>query len=151
LILFFSMKERHIVHSLGAMRDFAREFVDDLQGGDIIELVGDLGAGKTTFVKAVADYLNVKVRVKSPTFSIVHDYPVSGHESIKHILHLDLYRLEGSVGISELGLEDQIGENTVVFIEWPNAVVDLGFSATKRLILSHIDEKSREIIYEKFR
>lgn len=88
-----------------------------LRGGDVVTLVGDLGAGKTTFVQGVAAALGWSERVTSPTFTLVNEYPVNGG---LRLLHVDGYRLEGAHDAETLGLEDLLGSSdTVALVEWP--------------------------------
>ncbi len=87
-----------------------------LQGGDVIGLQGDLGAGKTTFVQGLASGLHLKEGyvVSSPTFTWVHEYPCE-----KFMLyHIDFYRLENSSDAYSLGLERCFDKNSIVVVEW---------------------------------
>lgn len=88
--------------------------------GLIITLNGDLGAGKTTFTKALAQELGVKARVKSPTFNILNIYQGQDFP----IYHFDAYRLEES-GALDQGFEDYIGTDGLTLIEWPQYMADL--------------------------
>ena len=87
-----------------------------LQGGDAIGLVGDLGAGKTTFVQALAEGLKVppKVRVTSPTFTLINEYP----DGRLALFHADLYRIDDPGELDELGLDDVLRGDGVVAVEW---------------------------------
>ena len=84
-----------------------------IKGGDIILLNGDLGAGKTTFVKGFAASCNVKENVTSPTFTLLKTYKADRFM----IVHVDAYRLEGDF-FDEL--DDYFNDNNVIFIEWSN-------------------------------
>lgn len=91
--------------------------------GDWIFLDGDLGAGKTTLVQALAKYLGVSENVTSPTFSLMNVYP--GLQNALHILklvHLDLYRLKKGNELFYIGLEQEFSANALVLIEWPTQV-----------------------------
>ncbi len=84
-----------------------------LQGGDVVLLSGELGAGKTTFTKGIARALGVKEPVTSPTFTIIKEY--KGEKLA--LYHMDMYRLSGD--LSELGLEEYLGkEDGVCVVEW---------------------------------
>ncbi len=97
----------------------AQEFASTLKGGEVVYLHGDLGAGKTTFVRAAARALGFTEPVRSPTFTIVNRYEVT-HPTIKQILHVDLYRIEDASELVPLALEEELGRSEVVtFIEWP--------------------------------
>jgi tRNA threonylcarbamoyladenosine biosynthesis protein TsaE len=90
-----------------------------LKGGEIFALTGDLGAGKTTFVKGLVRGLGSASIPTSPTFNLVHRYPCKNFS----VIHYDLYRLKKFEEIEALDLEDQIQENTsVIAIEWPKLV-----------------------------
>ncbi|NQV89515.1 MAG: tRNA (adenosine(37)-N6)-threonylcarbamoyltransferase complex ATPase subunit type 1 TsaE [Parcubacteria group bacterium] len=97
----------------------AEEFTKTLKGGEVVYLHGDLGAGKTTFVRAVARALGFTEPVRSPTFTIVNRYEVT-HSIIRQIIHVDLYRIEDPSELIPLALEEELGRPGVVtFIEWP--------------------------------
>lgn len=96
----------------------AREFAQALKIGDVVCLYGDLGFGKTTFTKGIAEGLGISTRIISPTFTIVRD-----HGGLKHI---DLYRIESERQLSELGLKEILGDvNSVKIIEWAEKAHDL--------------------------
>src|SRR5687767_10908696 len=96
-------------HALG------REWGREAQAGLLIGLVGDLGAGKTALVRGIAEGLDVKERIASPTFVLVHEY-LSGRLPL---YHLDLYRLDSPAQIASAGLEEYLnGTAGVVVVEW---------------------------------
>lgn len=84
----------------------------ELKQGDLILLEGDLGAGKTTFVRGVARGAGSSAHVASPTFQLVRVYP-----GLVQIAHVDLYRLEDGAGLADLGLEELLDQGAVV-VEW---------------------------------
>lgn len=105
-----------LIRNLKELEDFASEFASTLKIGDIICLTGDLGAGKTEFVRKVIQVLSSKdIVVPSPTFTLVQEYETK----IGPIFHYDLYRLESPEEILELGIEEAYGQG-ISFIEWPN-------------------------------
>lgn len=93
----------------------ARRLAPILRDGGIVHLRGDLGAGKTTFARALLQALGVGERVKSPTYSLIESYRVGERD----IHHLDLYRLADPGELEWLGLADLWGGSTLVLIEWP--------------------------------
>jgi len=99
--------------------DFARV----LTSGDIVLLVGSLGAGKTTFVKGVARGLGVRERVTSPTFTIVRQHECDNDLGIKTLHHADVFRVEGLDEVFDLALGELVEESGVAFIEWGNLAV----------------------------
>lgn len=103
---------------------FGKELAGTFQGGDIVLLHGDLGAGKTTLTKGMATYFDIQ-DVTSPTFGLMHVYQLN-HKSVKQLVHIDCYRLESEQELIDIGVEDYLGdENTVCIIEWPEKIPDL--------------------------
>lgn len=98
-----------------ATREFARKLASFLIVGDVVLLQGDLGAGKTEFVKGLADGLKVTERVTSPTFTLMNLY-----QGIMPVYHFDLYRLDDSEDLANIGFDEFIGGDGVAVIEWPN-------------------------------
>ena len=104
-----------IIKDLKDTNKFAKKFAKILKGGEVILLGGDLGAGKTTFTKAVLKNLGVKDDVTSPTFTIMREYQGKKFK----IYHFDMYRLGSGQEAKEFGLEDYIyskDKSSIVFI-----------------------------------
>ena len=97
--------------------NLASKLAKHIRGGDIILLNGDLGAGKTTFVKGFAKEIGVKIPVTSPTFNLLKTYETDNYT----LVHVDAYRLEGG---SFDELYDYANEENVIFIEWSNCLAD---------------------------
>lgn len=109
-----------------ATRDLARKLAADLKGGEVIGLVGNLGAGKTVFSQGLAEGLGIIEPVTSPTFVVMKVYPVSGHPSIKQFCHIDAYRLRGAADLAAIGAEDYIGApDTLTAIEWADKIREM--------------------------
>jgi len=121
------------------------------QRGLVIALRGDLGAGKTQFVRGLARGLDIDERVHSPTFTLVNEY---GGGRLK-LFHLDLYRLETAHQILSAGVEEYLSPDGVAVVEWAERLED-GSWKTKvgnrfvRLKIEILGETKREIIYEDF-
>lgn len=98
-----------------------------LQGGDVILLYGELGSGKTTFVKGLAEGLGITKNITSPTFTLMNIYKVQSPESrVQSLVHIDTYRLKNEHELIAIGAEDYIGEPDIVtVIEWPEKIMGL--------------------------
>lgn len=106
-------------HNEQETKKIAAVFAQTLVGGEVVFLSGDLGSGKTTFVRGVAEVFGFRQPVRSPSFTIVNRYPVD-HDAIKQILHIDFYRIDDPKELAPLALEEELGRpDTLAFIEWP--------------------------------
>ncbi len=93
---------------------FGKQIGQQLTGGDVLALTGDLGTGKTVLTRGIALGLGIPMdQVSSPTFTLIQEYPGSFP-----LIHVDLYRLEKPSELSALGLEEYFAPNTIVIIEW---------------------------------
>ena len=103
------------LHSRGDTRRLGRRLSACLEPGDLLVLEGELGAGKTFLARSIARGLGVpsEIRVTSPTFDLVHELPAR-----IPLLHVDLYRLDHAASLVELGLDERIGGDTIVLVEW---------------------------------
>lgn len=120
-------------------------FAKNLQGGETIGLVGDLGAGKTAFVKGMAKGLGIKRVVNSPTFVVMKVYPVK-HTTIKQLVHVDAYRVKSSKALTGIGLEDYINStDSVVVIEWADLVKKI-LPKNKLIVSFKHGEKNQRVI-----
>ena len=105
------------------MKSICSDFVQHLEKNTLTLLAGDLGAGKTTFVKLLGSFLKVKSTIQSPTFSLLNQYDASLKNQSILLFHLDLYRLKGSDNLLDLDFVDLThGKDFMAFIEWPNKV-----------------------------
>jgi tRNA threonylcarbamoyladenosine biosynthesis protein TsaE len=110
-----------------------------LEPGDVVAVSGELGAGKTTFVRGAARALGVTQPVSSPTFTIGHRY-----EATPPVAHLDLYRIAG-LDPEEWGDLEPYFDGTVAFVEWPEHGGDWLPRPRARVTLSHVDETHRRV------
>jgi tRNA threonylcarbamoyladenosine biosynthesis protein TsaE len=109
----------------------------ELQAGDVVTVSGELGAGKTTFVRGACRALGVTEPVTSPTFTIGHRYAAP-----TPVAHLDLYRFHG-VSAAEWGDLEPYFEDTIVFVEWPEAGTGTLPEPRVQVRLDHADEMAR--------
>ena len=120
----------------------AARLAQELALGDVVLVEGELGSGKTTFVRGAARALGVEGPVTSPTYTIGHRY--KGRVDVSH---LDLYRFEG-MSNAEWGDLEKYFENAVVFVEWPRAGAAFLPPARARAGLQHVAETRRLIVLE---
>ncbi|MBI4032132.1 tRNA (adenosine(37)-N6)-threonylcarbamoyltransferase complex ATPase subunit type 1 TsaE [Candidatus Berkelbacteria bacterium] len=124
------------IRTLDDLRAFAATVVAELVPGDVVTLQGELGVGKTAFVKAAAAAFGVTEDVISPTFVYEQRYtlpePVRG---ITHLIHLDLYRLSTRDDLVDLGLEPHTATG-VTFVEWPERVPEIAATRTLAFVLN---------------
>lgn len=114
------MKNSYISKSEKDTEKIASEFARRLNPGDVVFLIGDLGAGKTTFVRGVAKAIGIKSRILSPTFSLIRSHKVANHRKLKKLHHVDLYRADDADDtVEEILKEFQKEKDGVMLIEWP--------------------------------
>lgn len=107
--------------SPGDTLELGRRLGRELQGGDVVALLGTLGSGKTCLVTGICEGLGVQVPVASPTFTLVNEYTAPWGA----VIHVDLYRIGSRAELAELGLEEYFTPRTVCLIEWAELVLDL--------------------------
>jgi tRNA threonylcarbamoyladenosine biosynthesis protein TsaE len=108
-----------------ALRALAARAAGFLVPGDVVVLRGDVGAGKTTFVRAAARALNVREVVTSPTYQFARGYEGSVNGRVVAVNHLDLYRLEGLDARDALDLDEYLDASSVTFVEWAEPALEL--------------------------
>ena len=133
------MKADIVTRSADETRALGRRVGAGLRKGDVLLLVGDLGSGKTTFAKGVAEACGVGATVRSPTFALMHKY-----RGDPDVLHVDLYRERDALGLEDLDWESE-GRDAVTLVEWPRNLTDDLWPDAPRVHLEHIDETSRRI------
>lgn len=128
-------------HSEAETRSVGAAFGKQLSPGSVIALFGDVGAGKTQFVKGVCRALGIaEERVSSPTFTIAHEYSAQ-----VPVYHLDLYRIKSEEEALSLGLDEYMESDGICLVEWPEFLVPLLPPETILLTFRHEDEDVRRI------
>lgn len=132
---------KHDIHNLNELSTFALLFLEKLQPSDthatIVTLRGDLGAGKTAFVKACAQHLGIREEITSPTFVIQKEYSISTHPIFTTLIHIDAYRLKGKEELQYLKWNEIISKpQTIIFLEWPECVAGIDFPNEHALTLN---------------
>ena len=135
-----------ISHSPADTEGLGEQFGRAAQTGLVIALSGDLGAGKTQFVRGLARGLKISSRVHSPTFTLVNEY--SGGRL--KLFHLDLYRLETAEQIFSAGIEEYLSPDGVSVVEWAERIANcqLPIANFKNVKIEIVSETERKIIYD---
>ena len=120
---------------------FARQLAAKLQPGTVLGLVGDLGAGKTHFVKGLVDGLESDVAVSSPTFTLVHEYDGGSCP----LYHFDFYRMEQAEEIVAIGWDEYLDEAGIIVVEWADRFPELMPEKTQWWQIEILDENDRRI------
>lgn len=108
------------IHSLEELDFLARKLISKFKH-KIVLFEGDLGAGKTTFIKSLVKELGSRDEVNSPTFSIVNEYSIPNDK----VFHFDLYRVKSEDEALDFGVEEYLDSGRFCFIEWPEIIMDL--------------------------
>lgn len=116
------------------------EFARDLPKGSVIAMYGDLGAGKTAFVRGMARGLGLNAHVNSPTFTIVNEYPGE-----RELIHFDMYRLSSSDELFDIGWEDYLARGAICAVEWSENVSDAFFGDEIKVSIEKTGDASRKI------
>lgn len=132
------MEFQYISNNADQTKAFAKKLANHLQPGDVIALEGDLGAGKTTFTKGLAEGLEITKNVNSPTFTIIKEY-----KGTMPLFHMDVYRLENSD--EDLGFEEYFEGIGVTVVEWAHLIKDQLPPELLTIYLTHSNEGARNI------
>lgn len=120
------------------------ELAPKLPSGSVLALYGELGAGKTAFVRGLARGLGISCRVNSPTFTIVNEYSGSG----KTLYHFDMYRLASSDELFDIGWEDYLAAGNICAVEWSENVDDI-FDGSEMIVrIEKLSDNERKITVE---
>ena len=132
------------INSEQEMLDWGRHFADKMDGDGVIELIGDVGAGKTTFVRGLAEGLGVKEAVTSPSFMISKSYALP---SGGNLIHYDFYRLP-EPGLMTEDLNEAIKEKNIVVVEWGESVAEILPKDRKIIRIEYNEDGGRDIMIE---
>ena len=133
---FYSKSEKD-TEKIGA--DFSKK----LTTGTVVAMYGDLGAGKTAFVRGMARGMGLDCRVSSPTFTIVNEYP-----GAPELIHFDMYRLSSADELFDIGWEDYLNRGAVCAVEWSENVSDAFFGDEIKVSITKTGDTDRTITIE---
>ncbi|MBT4209606.1 MAG: tRNA (adenosine(37)-N6)-threonylcarbamoyltransferase complex ATPase subunit type 1 TsaE [Candidatus Komeilibacteria bacterium] len=137
------MKE-YIAKNQAATEEIATKLATELKGGELLALSGNLGAGKTVFVQALAKALGIEENITSPTFVLMKIYDIE-HQAANKFVHVDCYRLSTQEDLFEIGLGDYLNyDNIIVAIEWADKIANLPDTAIK-IHIELIEDEQRKI------
>ena len=133
------------------MNSFALAVARTLRGGETLALTGELGAGKTAFVKGLAKALGIKQAVQSPTFLLMKCYPVGmihgSWSMLRSLCHVDAYRIKNERELLTIGLGEKIGDQqTVTAIEWADIVPELIPKNAIKIKIEHGSKENERIV-----
>ncbi|MDE7380206.1 MAG: tRNA (adenosine(37)-N6)-threonylcarbamoyltransferase complex ATPase subunit type 1 TsaE [Clostridia bacterium] len=131
----------YLTGSEEATLEFAKEYSKALSRGDVVLLEGEMGAGKTVFVKGIAQGLGIKDEILSPTYAYMNEYDGK-------LYHYDCYRLSNGAEAEKLGLTDYFGGDGICVIEWPQNIEDVLPQNCKKVTIKKFSTLNREIICE---
>lgn len=131
-----------ILESIDKIDDAAKKFIDAMGDNTIFAFYGKMGAGKTTFIKAVCENLGVKDVINSPTFAIVNEYLAGNGEPI---YHFDFYRIKKEQEVLDIGYEDYIYSDCLCFMEWPELIEDLLPEDAVKVTITELEDGRRVV------
>ena len=132
-----------ISHSQLETEELGRKLAEKLPGGSVVAMYGDLGAGKTAFVRGMAKGMGLSCRVSSPTFTIVNEYLGE-----RELIHFDMYRLSSADELFDIGWEDYLSRNAVCAVEWSENVQDAFFGDEVVVRIEKLNDTDRKITIE---
>ena len=133
----------YITHSEAETEQTGAQFAEKLPDGAVVAMYGDLGAGKTAFVRGMARGMGLKCRVSSPTFTIVNEYLGE-----RELIHFDMYRLDSADELYDIGWEDYLNRGAVCAVEWSEKVTDAFTGEEYTVRIDKLDNVSRRITIE---
>jgi tRNA threonylcarbamoyladenosine biosynthesis protein TsaE len=147
------MKEITIIKNLNELDLFAKTLLEYLSENNkqkqTIAFSGDLGAGKTATVQALAKCLGINEVVTSPTFTIMKQYQIQRPDNFKQLIHIDAYRIESMEELRPLRLDNLIKtEGNLICIEWAERISNILPNDTIFLRFKSVDENTREVVFK---
>lgn len=132
------------INNINEINMAAKQFVDAMGNNSVFAFYGKMGAGKTTFIKAVCEQLGVTDVINSPTFAIVNEYLDGRGEPI---YHFDFYRIKRHQEVLDIGYEDYIYSGNICFMEWPELIEELLPEDAVKVTIEEDSDGSRRITF----
>lgn len=129
------------IQSLEQIHEAAQQFIEAMGESTVFAFYGKMGAGKTTFIKAVCEELGVTDVVTSPTFAIVNEYRSATADEL--IYHFDFYRIKKLEEVYDMGYEDYFYSGALCFLEWPELIEDILPGDAKKVTITEQPDGSR--------
>ena len=136
------------INSLDSIHEAAKQFIAAMEDNTVFAFYGKMGAGKTTFIKAVCEELGVTDVINSPTFAIVNEY--RSDETGELIYHFDFYRIQKIDEVYDMGYEDYFYSGALCFIEWPELIEDVLPGDAVKVCIEEQADGTRSIQMENF-
>jgi tRNA threonylcarbamoyladenosine biosynthesis protein TsaE len=134
------------INSLDDIREAAKQFIAAMEDNTVFAFYGKMGAGKTTFIKAICEELGVTDVINSPTFAIVNEY--RSDETGELIYHFDFYRIKKLDEVYDMGYEDYFYSGALCFIEWPELVEEVLPGDAVKVIIEEMEDGIRSVRLE---
>ena len=137
------------IKDIDYIREAAREFISHIGEARVFAFYGKMGAGKTTFVKALCEELGVEDVITSPTFAIINEYSLTAHPSTvpSKIFHFDFYRIKRLEEVYDMGYEDYFYSDSLCFIEWPELIEEILPDDAVRVSITEQEDGSRIVSF----
>jgi tRNA threonylcarbamoyladenosine biosynthesis protein TsaE len=129
------------IDNLENIHEAAKQFIENMGNGKVFAFYGSMGAGKTTFIKAICECLGVEDVITSPTFAIVNEY--RSEASAELIYHFDFYRIKKLEEVYDMGYEDYFYSGALCFIEWPELIEEILPQDATKVTITEQEDGSR--------
>ncbi len=130
------------IKDLSHINEAAKEFINNMGNAKVFAFYGKMGAGKTTFIKALCEAMGVEDVITSPTFALVNEYTDGNGDPI---YHFDFYRIKKIEEVYDMGYEDYFYSGNLCLLEWPELIEDLLPEDAVRVSITQNDDNSRTI------
>lgn len=131
------------INSLAEINEAAKTFIENMGDSKVFAFYGKMGAGKTTFIKAICEELGVEDVITSPTFAIVNEYQNS--TTGDSIFHFDFYRIKKLEEVYDMGYEDYFYGGSLCFLEWPELIDELLPEDAKKVTIEETEDGGRVV------